>query len=86
MNDKELIEKINNWHKYVVVGLNNGLTHTIPDGRTSDIKWVRGRLALFESFSRCIMDTIWGNLNKYNEKELKQISETGYNNKSKKEN
>lgn len=78
MNDKELINKINDWHKYVVVGLNKGLTHTHRDERLDDIDWVRKRLALFESFSRCVMDTIWGNPNQYNEKQLKEVAEEGY--------
>ncbi len=78
MEDKELIKKAKEWHQYVVIGLTKGLTHTHRDERLDDIDWVRKRLRLFESFSRCIMDTIWGNDNQYNEKELKEVAEEGY--------
>lgn len=78
MNDEELIKKIKDWHKYVVIGLNNGLTHTHMDGRRNDVDWVRKRLDLFEAFSRCIMDEIWGNKSGCNIKELKEVAEEGY--------
>lgn len=78
MEEKELIKKAKGWHQYVVSGLVKGLSHTSRDERLHDIDWVRKRLALFESFSRCIMDTICGNDNQYNEKELKEVAEEGY--------
>jgi len=76
--EEDLIKKCKEWHKYIVIGLNKGLTHTIHDGRINDINWVRGRLELFESFSRCVMDTIWGNPFDSHLKELKEVAEEGY--------
>lgn len=76
---EEFKVKIREWHQYVVKGLCNGLTHTHRDGRNNDIEWVRRRLELFESFSRCVMDFEWGNNYKdFSEKQLKEISELGY--------
>jgi len=72
-------KKLKEWHNYVVEGLINGLTHTHRDGRNNDIDWVRKRLALFESFSRCVMDFIWGNnYEDFSEKELKEVAREGY--------
>jgi len=82
-NEKDLINKCQEWHQYVVIGLNKGLTHTIPDGRVNDIVWVRRRLELFEAFSRCVMNTIWGNDIQYNLKELKEVAEEGFKQETK---
>lgn len=71
-------DKIKEWHNLVVQGLNNGLTHTIHDGRNQDIKWVRGRLQLWESFGRCVMDLETNQDYQYVEKELKEIAKWGY--------
>lgn len=70
--------KINEWHNMVVTGLVGGLTHTIPDGRTNDIKWVRGRLDLWEAFGRCVYALSVGNSYESDEKELKEIAKYGY--------
>ena len=70
--------KIKEWHNLLVQGLNNGLTHTIHDGRTEDIVWVGRRLRLWESFGRCIMDLETGQDYQYVEKELKEIAKLGY--------
>ena len=79
IKDKEFKAKLKKWHSLVVNGLTNGLTHTHRDGRNNDINWVRKRLALFESFSRCVMDYEWGNNTKdFSEKELKKVSVEGY--------
>ena len=76
---KEFKKKIQEWHGLVVNGLCNGLTHTHRDGRNNDIDWVRKRLALFESFSRCVMNFQWGqNYKEFPEKELIEVSKEGY--------
>ena len=71
-------DKIKEWHNAIVEGLNNGLTHTIWDGRREDINWVRKRLRLWESFGRCVMDLETGQDYKYNEKDLFEIAKEGY--------
>ncbi len=74
-------KKIRKWHIAVVQGLNNGLTHTIKDGRRDDIKWVRQRLRLWEAFGRCV----FAFHNKQNwesdEEELFEIAREGYSHK-----
>lgn len=71
-------KKILEWHRLVVQGMVNGLTHTMRDGRIDDINWVRGRLKLWESFGRCIMDLETGQDYQYPEKDLKEIAKEGY--------
>jgi len=71
-------KQIKEWHKLVVKGLVNGLTHTMRDGRNEDIVWVRRRLKLFESFARCVMDLETGQDYQYSEKDLKEVAELGY--------
>ena len=71
-------DKIQEWHNLIVEGLCNGLTHTIRDGRTDDIVWIRRRLQLWESFGRCVMDLETEQDYKYVEKELKEIAKLGY--------
>ena len=79
VKDKEFQKKIKEWHLLVVTGLIGGLSHTYRDGRNDDINWVRKRLALFESFFRCVMNYEWGNNYKdFDEAELKEVSEEGY--------
>lgn len=71
--------KLIEWHHLIVSGLCNGLTHTHRDERNNNIDWVRKRLALFESFSRCVMNYEWGNNYKdFDEKDLKEVSKEGY--------
>ena len=73
--EKSLLE----FHNLIVKGLNNGLTHTIRDGRNDDIEWVRGRLRLWESFGRTVFDFLMGlNDYSYSLKELKEVAEEGY--------
>ncbi len=77
--NKEEKEKLLEFHNLVVIGLNKGLTHTIHDGRRDDIKWVRGRLQLWESFGRTVFDYLMGvNNYSYSLKELKEVAEKGY--------
>jgi len=71
-------KKIQEWHNLVVIGLNNGLTHTIHDGRIDDINWVRKRLELWESFARCVMNLETGQSYEYDEKNLKEVAQEGY--------
>lgn len=71
-------EKIKEWHNLIVQGLCNGLTHTIHDGRNTDIIWVRRRLQLWESFGRCVMDLETNQDYQYVEKELKEVAKLGY--------
>lgn len=72
-------DKLKEWHNLIVKGLCNGLTHTHRDERNDNIDWVRKRLALFESFSRCVMNYEWGNNYKdFDEKDLKEVSKEGY--------
>ena len=71
-------DKIKEWHNLVVKGLVNGLTHTIKDGRTNDINWVRKRLELWESFARCVYALEIGQTFEYDEKNLKEIAKEGY--------
>jgi len=81
--NKEDTKKVNEFHHLVVKGLNNGLTHTIFDGRREDIEWVRGRLKLWESFGRTLFDFLMEyNDPKYSLKDLKEIAEKGYNNEN----
>ena len=83
IKDKEFADKLQEWHNLVVSGLCNGLTHVHRDGRNEDINWVRKRLALFESFSRCVMDFEWNeNYKDFSEKELKEVSHEGYSHKN----
>lgn len=70
--------KIEEWHKLVVNGLCNGLTHTIWDGRRDNIEWVRRRLNLWEAFGRCVMDLETGQDYTFNEKELKEVAKLGF--------
>ncbi len=84
LNEKDTKE-VTRFHNLVVKGLNNGLTHTIWDGRKEDIEWVRGRLELWESFGR----TLFNFLMEYNDysyslRDLKEISKKGYNPQSNK--
>ena len=53
MTDKE---KIMEWHKLVVTGLVNGLSHTNLDGRTNELEFWRQRSLLFNYFGFCVMD------------------------------
>ncbi len=78
-------DKIKEWHNLVVQGLNNGLTHTIWDGRREDINWVRGRLQLWEAFGRCVMNLETEQNYEYVEKELKEIAKHGYKKGEKKD-
>jgi len=71
-------DKILEWNKLVVQGMINGLTHTIWDGRRDDIEWVRGRLKLWESFGRCVMDLETGQDYSCSEKDLKETALSGY--------
>jgi len=71
-------DKIKELKKYVNLGLVNGLTHTIHDGRRDNIEWVRKRLMLWESFGRCVCSLVEGNDHSYDEKELKRVAEEGY--------
>jgi len=77
--NKEDTKTINEFHSLVVKGLNNGLTHTIWDERRDDIKWVRGRLQLWESFGRTLFDFLMEyNDYNYSLKDLKEIAKEGY--------
>ena len=71
-------KKIKEWQNAIVQGLNNGLTHTLWDRRRDDINWVRKRLALWESFGRCVFalhnDQDWS----YDEKILFEVAKEGY--------
>jgi len=71
-------DKIKEWHKLVIIGLNNGLTHTIHDGRRENIEWVRMRMFLFNYFTKCIMDLETNQDWSINENNLKRISEEGW--------
>ena len=73
-------KKIQEWHNLIVKGLNNGLTHTIDDGRRDDIVWVRRRLELWESFGRCVMNLENNQDYSSPEKELKEVAELGFKN------
>ncbi len=77
-------DKIKEWHQLVVIGLNKGLTHTIPDGRLDNIDWVRKRLKLWESFGRCVMDLETNQDYQYSEKDLKEVAEAGFPNRERK--
>jgi hypothetical protein len=71
-------EKIKEWHKLIVIGLNNGLSHANKDGRTDEIDFWKQRSILFDRFSHCVMGLVWGNSTDLDEKELKQVAEEGY--------
>ena len=71
-------QKIKEWHDLIVKGLNNGLTHTIWDGRRDDINWVRKRLKLWEAFGRCVFAFHNKQDWELDEIELKKIAEEGY--------
>jgi hypothetical protein len=71
-------DKIKEWKDLLLMGLNNGLTQTIQDGRTNDINWVRKRLELFESFTRCVVILESGLSYEYDEKSLREVAEEGY--------
>lgn len=77
----EFNKKIMEWHNLIVKGLNNGLTHTIHDGRVKNIEWVRKRLRLWEAFGRCVFNLHIRQDYKYDEKELKEVAEEGYKKK-----
>ena len=70
--------KIKGWKSLVTKGLCNGLSHTYRDGRINDIEWVRKRLALWESFGRCIYALHNNQDYKSDEKTLKEVAEEGY--------
>lgn len=81
-DQKKLIE----FHNLVIKGLNNGLTHTIWDGRREDIKWVRARLELWESFGRTVYDYLMEiNDPQYSLRTLKMVAEEGYSESNEKE-
>lgn len=72
-------EKVLEFHNLVVKGLNNGLTHTIDDGRTSTLEWTRKRLNLWEAFGRTLFDFLIGlNDHNYSLKDLEEIAILGY--------
>ena len=71
-------KKIQEWVNLIVKGLNNGLTHTINDGRINDIDWVRRRLDLWESFGRCLIALEREQNYEHDERELVKIAELGY--------
>ena len=70
--------KINEWHKLVVMGLVNGLSHTHRDGRLEDINFWRKRSQLFGEFSKCVLDLETEQNYEYSEKNLIDIAEEGY--------
>ena len=71
-------EKILEWHKLVVIGLCNGLSHTARDERLEDIDFWRKRCFLFNEFSKCVLDLITEQNYEYSEQNLKRIAEEGY--------
>lgn len=73
------IDKIKEWHKLVVKGLVNGLSHTARDERLDDIDFWRKRCRLFNSFSKCVLDLITNQTYQYSEKDLEDIAREGYN-------
>ena len=78
MTNEEKIKRIKELNGYVVKGLVNGLTHTIRDGRTNNIDWVRKRLNLWESFGRSVINIVNDSDSKYEEEDLKKISKEGF--------
>ena len=71
-------EKIKEWHKLVVNGLVNGLSHTARDGRLNDIDFWRCRSRLFNAFAHCVLDLITHQNYQYSEKDLKDTAKQGY--------
>ena len=76
IKDKE--KKIIEWHKLVVNGLVNGLSHTHRDGRLDDINFWRSRSELFDAFGHCVLDLLTDQTYEYSEKDLKEIAKEGY--------
>jgi len=72
-------KKIEEWHKLVVNGLVNGLSHTARDGRTDNIDFWRLRSRLFNAFGKCVLDLITNQDYQYSEKDLKDTAKQGYN-------
>ncbi len=75
---KEKESMIRKWHKFVVNGLVNGLSHTHRDGRLNDVDFWRKRCRLFDSFAHCILDLATDQDYQSSEKELKEIAKEGY--------
>lgn len=76
--EKEELEKIKEWRQLLVIGLNNGLSHTHQDGRNEEVEFWRKRSILFDRFSHCVMNLVWNQSYELDEKELKQVAEEGY--------
>jgi len=75
---KDREKKIMEWHKDVVTGLVNGLSHTHRDGRLDDINFWRSRSDLFDTFAHCVLNILTDQTFELSEKELISISNEGY--------
>ena len=71
-------KKLGEWHKLIVQGLVNGLSHTHQDGRTDKIDFWRQRSKLFNLFGLCVQNLISEQNYEYDENQLKEIAEKGY--------
>ena len=71
-------EKILEFHKLVVMGLVNGLSHTFMDGRNEELEFWRRRSLLFDAFDHCVMNLITNQSYESYLKELEDIAREGY--------
>ena len=78
--DVNIKEKILEFHKLVVSGLVNGLSHTARDGRTEELEFWRQRSILFDRFGHCVLNLVTDQSYELDLKELKQVAEEGYGN------
>ena len=76
--DKKTKAQLKNWHRVVVAGLCNGLSHTHRDGRTDKIEFWRQRSQLFNAHAHCIQALMTDQSWELDEKTLRDIALEGF--------
>ena len=71
-------KKLGEWHKLIVQGLVNGLSHTHQDGRTDKIDFWRQRSILWNEYAMCVQNLMTNQDYKFSEENLKELAKRGY--------
>lgn len=78
MRTKKLEDEISEFHRLVVEGLSNGLSHTSGDEKEKDPEFWKKRSNLFDRFEQCVMSALTKQPYEFELEALKKVAEEGY--------